>query len=264
MILFAQVWLSPGKNSGAQAHNDGYCNGVFSVQLNGAKRWRLMTTPKMSSVFDTFDEFDGGIFRTKHLEWEPQYDFYNPEGGGVLFPPGYMHETRGQAECSTAFTFQVKHPVPTRYLRKFLPRLLLSQEVGHCYLDWDPFATWINNVRPSSDEETIAKNAKTLISLVDVNRDGIMSHDEVLSHFSSGSRTEFARDTNLPFDFGTDDLWASVDKTEEGQRLAKAFTLDAIAYHDEDRDGQVSAEEFTSGLKKSINCLQMFGKFSIF
>lgn len=103
-----EVWLSPGHNAGAKAHNDGYCNSVFSVQLNGAKRWRLMQTPAFRSVFDSFDEFDGGIFEAEHLKWEPQYDFYNPEGGGVLFPPGYMHETRGQAECTISYFFFCK------------------------------------------------------------------------------------------------------------------------------------------------------------
>ena len=82
-----EVWFSPGREAGAKAHNDGYCESVMSVQLTGPKRWRFMLTPEQPTIFESFDEFDGGIYPLN--KWDPEFDSVNQENGAIVFPPGY-------------------------------------------------------------------------------------------------------------------------------------------------------------------------------
>ena len=102
----------------------------MSIHLKGRKRWRLQFSPALNSVFDKFDEFDGGIYRAQ--KWAPEYNFEVAEGEVVVFPPGYFHETltlgeQGEKGCATSMTFQLGIK-PVRMMRAFLPRLSLSQE----------------------------------------------------------------------------------------------------------------------------------------
>ena len=163
-----EFWLSPGKEAGAFPHNDGYCESVISTQLHGGKRWRMMLMPEMASVFDSFDEFDAGIHRSHH-SWDPEYDFDNPQGGAIVFPPGYMHETMSHSQCTTATTFQYKFPQPTKYIRAFLPRLLMSQEVGKCTSTWDAYATFqeAGEVTPTLDFGEVQQQVERILQLVD-------------------------------------------------------------------------------------------------
>ena len=68
--------------------------------------------PRMNSVFEKFDEFDGGqpnsnpnpkpnpnsnpdvgIYKSNEAKWEPAYDFVLNQGEAVVFSPGMFHET---------------------------------------------------------------------------------------------------------------------------------------------------------------------------
>ena len=75
---------------------------------------------------DVFDEFDSGIYDSVH-KWAPDVEYTLQEGDGILFPPGYMHETRtvaGPSEsdtCATSITFNI--PLPIRLLVIFSVRL---------------------------------------------------------------------------------------------------------------------------------------------
>lgn len=130
-----EFWLGP-PGAGALAHVDGYCESLFSVQLSGRKRWRLQWMPSKPSVFDRFDEFDGGIYRSKR--WAPAYEFIVLEGEAVFLPPGWFHETLalpegdgGSNACHASMSYRVARP-PAKLTRSFLPRLLLSQEAAGC------------------------------------------------------------------------------------------------------------------------------------
>ena len=117
-----------------------------SVQLTGHKRWRMMNPgPQVDTVFDRFETTDSGIYKVSR--WDPEFEFIVPSGGGVVFPPYNIHETIGSTkECTTATTFNFFSPQPTRYFRRFLPRLL-NTHLGFsekCGQFWDPFATFIS------------------------------------------------------------------------------------------------------------------------
>ena len=133
--------------AGTFAHNDGYCHSVFSVQLRGQKKWRLMLAPEIKNLSrDVFDEFDSGIYDSVH-KWAPDVEYTLQEGDGILFPPGYMHETRtvaGPSEsdsCATSVTFNIPLPMPSRFVREFLPRFSVSREIHQCMRRWESFVT---------------------------------------------------------------------------------------------------------------------------
>ena len=161
-----------------------------------------------------------------HHTWQPELDFDNPQGGALIFPPGYMHESMAHGKCSTSTTYQVrarrdgaalvrvsarapradphtvlaavyllllcvcccccccvtlmlqyKFPQPTKYIRAFLPRLLMSQEVGKCSSTWDPYATFqaAGAVVPSLDKAVVLSQLEKILQLVD--SDGCVAGD---------------------------------------------------------------------------------------
>ncbi len=92
-----EFWFSPGSRDtgggGAMAHNDGYCQIVLSSQFSGEKRWSYQLMPEMShGVFSTFDEGDEGP--NKAGKWRPQMSGMVPNGGGTMFGPGLVHQTK--------------------------------------------------------------------------------------------------------------------------------------------------------------------------
>lgn len=235
--------------AGSFAHNDGYCESVISTQLNGAKRWRMMLMPEMKTVFDSFDEFDAGVYRSHHA-WQPELDFDNPQGGAIIFPPGYMHESMAHGKCSTSTTYQYKFPQPTKYIRTFLPRLLMSQEVGKCSQTWDPYATWQNagEVVPTLDKAKVRAQLERILALVDADGDRSITLAEAKRYYNEAAGMAWAREVGIPFDFQTDEVWAAVDKRAAQRALADARAVDAIAYHDTDDDAAVSEAELWEAL----------------
>merc|ERR1719414_1853745 len=103
-----------------------------------------MLEPSMTFL-SSYDEFDGGVYQAGL--WEPDLGFVNSRGGAVIWPPGYLHETKTfpppDGECGAAITLQFAFPQPVQFLRAFLPRLALSAEVGHCLVrEWSVYPTF--------------------------------------------------------------------------------------------------------------------------
>jgi hypothetical protein len=179
--------------AGTFAHNDGYCHSVFSVQLRGKKKWRLMLAPNVENLSrDVFDEFDSGIYTSVH-KWEPDLEVMLNEGDGILFPPGYMHETRtvdGPSEedrCATSVTFNIPLPMPSRFIREFMPRFSVSREIHQCMRRWESFVTgsvvgvdWEEPVADSDQSERIATD---IFSKIDSNKDGKLTITEIETYF---------------------------------------------------------------------------------
>lgn len=226
-----ELWFSPGGGSGASAHNDGYCESVVSLQLRGDKKWRKMLEPKMSFL-SSFDEFDGGVYRAGY--WAPDLGFVNRRGGAVIWPPGYLHETKTlqppDGECGSALTLQFAFPQPVQFLRTFLPRLALSAEVSHCVSGtWSSYATlFVPGITASRKERKMKAQLEQILRAVDTNGDGMVTVGEVTASFHGskmGNRHGEHRDLYLQY-----------------------LSEDTVAYHDMDDDQVISRQELWDSL----------------
>ena len=241
--------------AGTFAHNDGYCHSVYSVQLRGEKKWRLMLSPEIEALdTDVFDEFDSGIYKSVH-KWEPDFEVVLKAGDGILFPPGYMHETRTVAgpsasdTCATSVTFNVPVPMPSKFVRKFMNRFSVSREIHHCMRRWESFVTastqkvewekpYPNNAQPRSIAEGI-------FAAIDANHDATLSYGEIATYFVSPKVSgQFASQQSVYFG----DLVYSFDQS----RLLTDFQLhealliratDTLDMWDVNDDGFASFEE---------------------
>ena len=178
--------------AGTFAHNDGYCHSVFSVQLRGKKKWRLMLAPDVEKLSrDVFDEFDSGIYKSVH-KWKPDLEYILEEGDGILFPPGYMHETRtldGPTEhdrCATSVTFNIPLPMPSRFIREFIPRFSVSREIHQCMNRWESFVTgkadrveWEKPVEGNSQPSELTRD---IFHRIDSNQDGRLTLSEIVEY----------------------------------------------------------------------------------
>jgi hypothetical protein len=239
--------------AGTFAHNDGYCHSVFSMQLRGEKRWRFMLTPPAEKLErDVFDEFDSGIYQSVH-RWEPDFEVVLKAGDGVLFPPGYMHETRtvaGPSEsdtCATSVTFNIPVPMPSRFIREFLPRFSVSREIHQCMRRWESYVTarvvpvvWEKPTNMSKQSEILTQE---IFAQVDLNRDGLIDMSEVTAHiqdprnrFGEQRGIRFA-DVSLSFD---PRRRLSPSQIEEALSIRARDTLDMWDLND---DGFASFEE---------------------
>lgn len=243
--------------AGTFAHNDAYCHSVFSVQLRGSKRWRLMLVPSVDVLSrDIFDEFDSGIYDSVHA-WEPDFEVTLAEGDGILFPPGFMHETRTlegpslEDTCGTSVTFNIPLPMPASYIRTFLPRFSVSRELHQCMGRWESFATLnadpVDWDPPKADSQQPAQLASEIFSRIDINGDGVIGLDEVEKYcLTSGDSTvEKFRSTRsiqhgdifLAFSFGKS---ISAEMADDAMRVRAA---DTMAMWDLNEDGIATREE---------------------
>ena len=189
--------------AGTFAHNDGYCHSVFSVQLRGHKKWRLMLAPQVEKLSrDIFDEFDSGIYNSVH-KWEPDLEVILEEGDGILFPPGYMHETRTiegptqEDRCATSVTFNIPLPMPSRFIREFLPRFSVSREIHQCMRRWESFVTARASAtkweRPVPDSQQPLLLTEEIFARVDSNQDNHISLEELETYLQSSSESDVFR-----------------------------------------------------------------------
>lgn len=246
---------------GTFAHNDGYCHSVMSVQLRGKKKWTFMLSPEISDLSrDVFDEFDSGIYRSGVHSWTPDFEMVLEEGDAVLFPPGYMHETRTiegpsgstDDQCATSMTFNVPIPMPSRFIRTFLNRFSASPEVSHCMNRWESYVTmnstlidWEPPFTTSTLPDSLVNN---IFELVDSNKDLKITLDELEKYFTSkdanvvgffdpGTYNERFGDMMLMFDPRyklTDEM------IHEGLLIRAKDTLDMW---DVNHDGEASRKE---------------------
>lgn len=229
-----ELWFSPGHGCGAGAHNDGYCQSVVSLQLLGDKKWRKMLEPEMTFLH-SYDEFDGGVYTAGY--WKPDLGFVNPRGGAVIWPPGYLHETKtlptSDGKCGAAITLQFDFPQPVQFLRAFLPRLALSAEVGHCLQrEWSGYAVfWLPTVKPSPKQAKMKEQLTAILDAVDADKDDRITVDETLKFFK-GPKPQMLRQSN-----------------PEHRDLYLHFQAeDTVAYHDMDDDMVVSRQELWDSL----------------
>lgn len=249
-----EFWLQPPR-AGTLAHNDAYCVNVMSVQLNGFKQWKLMTMPKVDSIAQMFDEFDGGIRRDPTRAFEPDYEYTLGPGEGILFPPGMMHETLSVSDntCTTSVTFNIPIPMSARYIRNLLPRLSLSTEFGDCLWDrWAPTVTlgvggrWTDQKLDGG--KAAGQKAREIIKAVDRNNDDQLSSIELLHWLKTSPAAEHFRqpgrnpDARLAFSKG-----ASL-ADESIASLLELRAEDSIAYWDMNGDGIATIEEIHDGL----------------
>eukprot|EP00929_Paragymnodinium_shiwhaense_P106316 TRINITY_DN71603_c0_g1_i1.p1 TRINITY_DN71603_c0_g1~~TRINITY_DN71603_c0_g1_i1.p1 ORF type:complete len:543 (+),score=121.32 TRINITY_DN71603_c0_g1_i1:66-1694(+) len=179
-----ELWFSPGNGAGAGAHNDGYCQSVVSLQLVGDKKWRKQLEPDLTFLH-SYDEFDGGVYTAGY--WKPDLGFLNTQGGAVIWPPGYLHETKTtqppNGDCGAAITLQYSFPQPVQFLRAFLPRLSLSSEVGHCLRnEWSVYPTFFHKgMNPTRKEAAMKEQLQKILSSVDSDGDERITVAETLA-----------------------------------------------------------------------------------
>jgi len=234
-----EIWFSPGSGAGAGAHNDGYCESVVSLQLLGNKKWRKMLQPEMTFLH-SYDEFDGGVYRAGY--WKPDLGFTNSPGSAVIWPPGYLHETKTEApasgECGSAITLQFAFPQPVQFLRAFLPRLALSSEVGACagrQRSWSIYATFsVPGIKPSPKEIDMKGQLQEILRSVDGDGDGIITVDET-RQFMKSSRSSVKSE-------------AQQYSSDVKELFFQLKAEDTVAYHDMDGDMAVSRQELWDSL----------------
>mmetsp|Transcript_50668 Transcript_50668/g.133840 ORF Transcript_50668/g.133840 Transcript_50668/m.133840 type:complete len:348 (+) Transcript_50668:2-1045(+) len=233
-----ELWFSPGSGSGAGAHNDGYCQSVVSLQLSGDKKWRKMLEPEMTFLH-SYDEFDGGVYEAGF--WKPDLGFTNARGSAVIWPPGYLHETKTapppDGECGAAITLQFAFPQPVQFIRAFLPRLSLSSEVGQCVArSWSGYATlYVPGIKPTPRGKEMSEQLEMILKSVDGDADGRVTVEEVRAFFERK---------------GASTLGPEVQAYEPEHRpLFFQFRAeDTVAYHDADDDMVISRQELWDSL----------------
>lgn len=231
-----EIWFSPGEGSGAGAHNDGYCQSVVSLQLVGDKKWRKMLEPDLT-ILDSYDEFDGGVYLAG--KWKPDLGFLNTRDSAVIWPPGYLHETKTrmhpEGKCGAAITLQYDFPQPVQFFRAFLPRLALSAEVGHCMArDWSGYPTFfMKQIKPTPKQAKMDAQLETIMSVLDTDSDGKITVDEAKVFFEKGKS----------------DVMRHMRVGPEHSKLYVQFQAeDTVAYHDKDDDMVVSRQELLDSL----------------
>jgi len=230
-----ELWFSPGEGSGAGAHNDGYCQSVVSLQLLGDKKWRKMLEPDLTFLH-SYDEFDGGVYQAGM--WKPDLGFLNKQGSAVIWPPGYLHETKTrlhpEGKCGAAITLQYDFPQPVQFFRAFLPRLSLSSEVGHCAREWNGYPTFFSkDIKPTPKQAKLDEQLSKIMSAVDSDGDGQITVDETMQWFKSPKSTAVSHMRVGP---------------EHTETYVKFQAEDTVAYHDKNDDMIVSRQELLDSL----------------
>lgn len=236
-----EIWFSPGGGSGAGAHNDGYCESVVSLQLKGDKKWRKMMEPEMTFLH-SYDEFDGGVYKAGF--WKPDIGFVLTPGQAVIWPPGYLHETKtfqpADGECGAAITLQFAFPQPVQFLRAFLPRLSLSAEVGQCVArTWTAYALFfVSGIKPSPKDAMIEKQKSAILSQLDSDKDGQISVEETIVFFKSGKASRELQEKKQMV----------LHSASDADLFYRFLAEDTVAYHDMNDDMIVSSQELWDSL----------------
>ena len=131
-----ELWFGM-KRAGAQPHQDSHCTSTISFQLSGRKRWRTGPALEVRNVAGIHGSYDGYIDPNK---WQPFFEVILNPGDAIIIPTSFIHETKNiqQLEtptediCSLSITHQFRAPPPSRYLREYLPRLMLSPSILPC------------------------------------------------------------------------------------------------------------------------------------
>lgn len=243
------------ENGGTQAHADSYCETTISMQLRGRKRWRLGAFPNISNAFQPYTFLDGEIYDTPEF-WKPEYEEVVDPGSCVVFPMGYIHETYiesgdgGDDGCSVASTFQIQDPQPVFQWKNFLTRWGLShyardepcmeQMAQYVYLNKQ------REIEKGKTEEAMLATSKKAFEAMDKDSDGQLTIAELRAQYAA--TTDFQPPWS---EVHSKKVFAAVKKEKlEWQ------SEDALLYHDDDKDGKVSLQEFQDSVLKYASVTQ--------
>lgn len=244
-----EFWFSRRRGA-VFAHADTYCIPAVSLQLTGRKEWRLMPAPPLRSAVGRYDSHDGQIYRSGL--WHPTYTATVEAGEAVVLFPNLFHETfvpeEGNPECTVASTFQFQLPVPTRYIRAFLPTLATSHLYyeGHCRDLWHSYALLAPRraERPTRNETAARASAEARFAEADADRDGRLTIEEAEAYLAAPARS-WAR-WFLTDDYFYDFQPGAAERQAMSDELLRARARDTVAYADTDNDGTVSTAEFAA------------------
>jgi hypothetical protein len=230
------------ENGGSQAHADAYCETTISMQLRGSKTWRLGAFPNITNAFQPYAFHDAEIYKHSRL-WRPEHEETVNPGSCVVFPMGYIHETYvgegkgGDDGCSVASTFQFQDPQPIFQWKNFLARWGLSHYTRDepCLQRMQPYVFLGRPWGVGLKGEAARAKIRERFGEVDTNQDDVISYDELLALY----RQLYVR-FHMP--------WTEVLANEEASKVTDEkqnwVTEDALLFHDDNRDGSVSYEEF--------------------
>lgn len=203
----AEFWLG-AKNTGARAHMDSHCISTLSVVMSGERRWRIGPVPRMPKGSGRSKKeqvlFDDGV--AYNLGWKPFFEFTVKAGEAVLFPPGWIHETKNIAPgCTAALTTQFVKPRPARYFRTYYQRLRKVGDLNPC---WDMMVHWATlgegpqkeakkDVRAYASELFKRRQARGPLSpeeldFHDLDSDKVLTEEEFVESYSQWRKTEKA------------------------------------------------------------------------
>ena len=140
-----ELWFGMSK-AGAKPHQDSHCTSTMSFQLSGRKRWRTGPALEVRNVAGVHGSYDGYIDPEK---WQPHFEVILEPGDAIIIPSSFIHETKNIDNnnhrnnnrndiCSMSLTHQFSAPPPVRYIREYLPRLMLSPSVLPCSTHTNP------------------------------------------------------------------------------------------------------------------------------
>jgi len=207
-----EFWLSPS-GAGAKAHMDSHVQATMSIQLGGTKRWRMAPlgqrrAPHLGMIYQ-----DGYVYDKFESKWEPFFNITLRKGEALFFPPGVIHETQAN-ECSTSVTFQFSSPWSARWYRRFFPRVRRTPDIHESWpliRSWATLGSRSQKLKSGMPYQQAKAKAPELFKKLDGDRDDILKFAEIRSSL--------------------------------GEDVAGG----ALAWHDLNEDGQVSADEFAEG-----------------
>ena len=214
----SEFWFSaPG--AGAKAHMDSHCISTLSINLSGRRQYRLAPVPRPARRSLDVLHDDGYVYEHG---WAPRYEFNVTGGQAVLFPPGWLHETRNTGDgCAASLTHQFAVPAPAAYWRTWLPRLTRTGDLNACWSEMAALAGL--GASPHAAAEAGGAGlaaADAAFAAADADGNGALSLSEL---GAAGGEAGAAA---------------------AGGGSAARFGRGALAYHDLDGDGSVSAAEY--------------------
>merc|ERR1712224_492191 len=190
----------------------------------------------------SYDEFDGGVYQAGF--WKPDLGFVMTEGNAVIWPPGYLHETKtlppADGECGVGLTLQFAFPQPVQFLRAYLPRLSLSAEVGQCVArTWSDYAKmFVDGIKPSPKGDVMKTQKEKILTEVDANSDNQITVEETIAFLRSGKASGAARDREH----------GMIHSESDRDLFYRFLAEDTVAYHDMNNDMIVSSQELWDSL----------------
>jgi hypothetical protein len=261
-----EFWFSL-VGGGTMAHADAYCEMTLSMQLRGAKRWRLMLLPPIDSADDLFDTHDGRIYATNR--WVPEYEVTVQEGEAIVFPPNYMHETyvhpddNRLADCTVGTTFQFRYPHAARYLRAFFPRFAMShlQDDDQCASrQW----AWLATMRERPSLKQLSKDmggyVAEIFAAADADADGLIGEAELAAWLRTAPEHRWAREVHAE---SRGHFGGSVSAAEEAVMAEETVLGTAkamVEFQDADADGAISGDELRATLARWLASLKRYVK----